>query len=70
MAEKSFYDVLGVSKDASDNDIKKAYRKLVRKYHPDVSKAKDADEKIAEINNAYETLRDPEKRAQIGRAHV
>ena len=64
MAEKSFYDVLGVSKDASDNDIKKAYRKLVRKYHPDVSKAKDADEKIAEINNAYETLRDPEKRAQ------
>ncbi|SJM66179.1 DnaJ C-terminal domain-containing protein [Psychrobacter piechaudii] len=64
MAEKSFYDVLGVSKDASENDIKKAYRKLVRKYHPDVSKAKDADEKIAEINNAYETLRDPEKRAQ------
>lgn len=64
MAEKSFYDVLGVSKDATENEIKKAYRKLVRKYHPDVSKAKDADEKIAEINNAYETLRDPEKRAE------
>ncbi|MCC3345764.1 DnaJ C-terminal domain-containing protein [Psychrobacter sanguinis] len=64
MAEKSFYEILGVSKDATENDIKKAYRKLVRKYHPDVSKAKDADEKIAEINNAYETLRDPDKRAQ------
>ena len=64
MAEKSFYEVLGVAKDASENDIKKAYRKLVRKYHPDVSKVANADEKIAEINNAYETLRDPEKRAQ------
>lgn len=64
MAEKSFYDVLGVSKDATESEIKKSYRKLVRKYHPDVSKAPDADEKIAEINNAYETLRDPEKRAE------
>lgn len=64
MAEKSFYDILGVSKDATDKEIKKAYRKLVRKYHPDVSKAPDADEKIAEINNAYETLRDSDKRAE------
>ena len=44
MAEKSFYEVLGVSKDASEQEIKKAYRKLVRKYHPDVSDAKDADD--------------------------
>ena len=64
MAEKNYYDVLGVSKDASDQDIKKAYRKLVRKYHPDVSDLPNADEKIAEINNAYETLRDKEKRAE------
>lgn len=64
MAEKSLYDVLGVKKDASEADIKKAYRKLVRKYHPDVSDAPNADEKIAEINNAYETLRDADKRAE------
>ena len=64
MAEKNYYDILGVSKDASDADIKKKYRKLVRKYHPDVSDDPDADNKIAEINNAYETLREPEKRAE------
>ena len=64
MAEKSYYDSLGVSKDASEKDIKKAYRKLVRKYHPDVSDLPNADEKIAEINNAYETLRDEDKRAE------
>ncbi|PNK60831.1 DnaJ C-terminal domain-containing protein [Psychrobacter sp. FDAARGOS_221] len=64
MAEKSFYDVLGISKDATEADIKKAYRKLVRKYHPDVSDDPKADEKIAEINNAYETLRDQDKRAE------
>lgn len=64
MAEKSYYDILGVSKDASEKDIKKAYRKLVRQYHPDVSDLPNADEKIAELNNAYETLRDDEKRAQ------
>ncbi|WP_019672062.1 DnaJ C-terminal domain-containing protein [Psychrobacter lutiphocae] len=64
MAEKSYYDVLGVSKDATEKDIKKAYRKLVRKYHPDVSDDPQADQKIAEINNAYETLRDKEKRAE------
>lgn len=64
MAEKNYYDILGVKKDASDADIKKKYRKLVRKYHPDVSDDPNADNKIAEINNAYETLRDKDKRAQ------
>lgn len=63
MAEKSYYDILDVKKDASDADIKKKYRKLVRQYHPDVSDDPDADNKIAEINNAYETLRDKKKRA-------
>lgn len=64
MAEKNYYDILGVAKDASDADIKKKYRKLVRQYHPDVSADPDADNKIAEINNAYETIRDPDKRAE------
>ena len=64
MAEKNYYDILGVKKDATDADIKKKYRKLVRQYHPDVSDAPDADNKIAEINNAYETIRDKDKRAE------
>ena len=64
MAEKNYYDILGVKKDASDADIKKRYRKLVRQYHPDVSDDPDADSKIAEINNAYETIRDKDKRAE------
>ena len=63
MAEKNYYDILGVKKDATDADIKKKYRKLVRQYHPDVSSAPDSDAKIAEINNAYETIRDKKKRA-------
>ncbi|MBP2279621.1 curved DNA-binding protein [Psychrobacter sp. PL15] len=64
MAEKNYYEILGVKKDASDADIKKKYRKLVRQYHPDVSDDPDADNKIAEINNAYETIRDQDKRAE------
>ncbi|WP_367104866.1 DnaJ C-terminal domain-containing protein [uncultured Psychrobacter sp.] len=64
MAEKNYYDILGVKKDASDADIKKKYRKLVRQYHPDVSDDPDSDNKIAEINNAYETLRDKDKRSE------
>lgn len=59
-----YYQILGVKKDAGDDEIKRAYRKLVRKYHPDVNKDKDADAKMGEINNAYETLKDPQKRAQ------
>ena len=64
MAEKNYYEILGVKKDASDADIKKTYRKLVRQYHPDVSDDPDADNKIAVINNAYETIRDKDKRAE------
>ncbi|MGV6989462.1 DnaJ C-terminal domain-containing protein [Testudinibacter sp. P80/BLE/0925] len=61
---KNYYEVLGVSKDASLNEIKKAYRKLVRKYHPDISTETDADKKTSEINVAYETLKDETKRAE------
>ena len=64
MAEKNYYEILGVDKTADADTIKKAYRKLVRKYHPDVSKEPDAAERIAEINTAYETLSDKEKRAE------
>ena len=59
---KDYYEVLGVSRDASQDDIKKAYRKLARKYHPDVSDAADAEEKFKELGEAYEVLKDPEKR--------
>lgn len=70
MKYKDYYAVLGVSRDASEEDIKKAYRKLARKYHPDVSKEQDAEEKFKGVGEAYETLKDPEKRAaydQLGR---
>ena len=63
MEYKDYYQTLGVPKGASAEDIKKAYRKLVRKHHPDVSKAKDADKKTKEINEAYAVLGDAEKRA-------
>lgn len=58
----SLYDTLGVSSDASADDIKKAYRRLARKYHPDVNKEKGSEEKFKEVNAAYEILKDSEKR--------
>lgn len=61
---KSLYETLEVKENASTDEIKKAYRKLARKYHPDVNKDKDAEDKFKEINAAYEVLSDPEKKQQ------
>ncbi|MPZ43068.1 MAG: DnaJ domain-containing protein [Betaproteobacteria bacterium] len=69
---KDYYATLGVAKDATADDVKKSFRKLARKYHPDVSKEPDADARMKEINEAYTVLSDPEKRAaydQLGRAY-
>ena len=63
MKYKDYYAILGVARGASEDEIKKAYRKLARKYHPDVSKEANAKEKFQEVSEAYETLRDKEKRA-------
>lgn len=63
MEYKDYYQVMGVGRDASADDIKRAYRRLARKYHPDVSKEKDAEARFKEVGEAYEVLRDPEKRA-------
>jgi curved DNA-binding protein len=63
MKYQDYYQTLGVARDASAEDIKKAYRRLARKYHPDVSKEARAEERFKEVAEAYEVLRDPEKRA-------
>jgi len=59
---KDYYSTLGVARDATADDIKKAFRKLARKYHPDVSKVRDAEARMKEVNEAYAVLSDPEKR--------
>jgi curved DNA-binding protein len=63
MKYKDYYAVMGVERTASPEEIKAAYRKLARKYHPDVSKEPNAEEKFKEVAEAYETLKDPQKRA-------
>ena len=72
MEFKDYYKTLGVARDATAEDLKKAFRKLARKYHPDVSKETDAQLRMQEVNEAYAVLSDPEKRAaydQLGRGH-
>ena len=63
MEFKDYYEVMGVARDATQDEIKRAYRKLARKYHPDVSKESDAEEQFKAVGEAYEVLKDPEKRA-------
>ncbi|WP_456373396.1 DnaJ C-terminal domain-containing protein [Thiolapillus sp.] len=70
MEFEDYYKIMGVNRDATQDEIKRAYRKLARKYHPDVSKEKDAEEKFKQLGEAYEVLKDPEKRAaydQLGK---
>ncbi|MCF6257694.1 MAG: DnaJ domain-containing protein [Gammaproteobacteria bacterium] len=63
MEFKDYYEIMGVARDATQDEIKRAYRKLARKYHPDVSKESGAEEKFKAVGEAYEVLKDPEKRA-------
>ena len=70
MEFEDYYKIMGIKRDATQDEIKRAYRKLARKYHPDVSKEADAEEKFKRLGEAYEVLKDPEKRSaydQLGK---
>jgi curved DNA-binding protein len=67
MQYKDYYEVMGLARDASQDEVKRAYRKLARKFHPDVSKEADAEARFKELGEAYEVLKDPEKRAAYDR---
>src|SRR4051812_35755092 len=71
MEFKDYYAIMGVPRDATADQVKQAYRKLARKFHPDVSKEADAEARFKDVGEAYEVLRDPQKRAaydQLGNA--
>src|SRR3990172_2836066 len=65
--EKDYYELLGVDRNASDEEIRKAFRRLALQYHPDRNKSQGAEGRFKEINEAYQVLSDPEKRAQYNR---
>ncbi len=65
MSKRDYYEVLGIPREADENAIKSAYRKLARTFHPDVNKSDDAEERFKEVNEAYEVLSDPDKRAGL-----
>src|SRR5262249_1232264 len=67
MEFKDYYAALGVAKNASQEEIQRAYRKLARKYHPDINKTSGAEDKFKDIGEAYEVLKDPDKRAKYDR---
>ena len=67
MAKRDYYEVLGVGKNATQDELKKAFRQLARKFHPDVNKEKDAETRFKEVNEAYEVLSDDQKRAAYDR---
>ena len=67
---EDYYDILGVGKDATNKEIRKAFKKLALVHHPDKSKEKDAEQKFMKINKAYETLKDEEKRKRRVKADI
>ena len=66
-SKRDYYEVLGVERGADQEQLKKAYRRLARQYHPDVNKESDAEARFKEINEAYEVLSDAQKRAKYDR---
>src|SRR5215469_12843537 len=66
-SKRDFYDILGVSRNATDDEIKKAFRRLAKQYHPDANKEEGAEARFIEINEAYEVLNDPQKRSAYDR---